>query len=749
MAILRSQKSAPDGGAEGLPRTWQARYRRTVIIVWLAVAAAAAPFAARVSTHLTGGGFNAPHSASARVTSAIDQGYPGITPAPLGIVLSPTGAARAGDTLAAIHSVQQAISRDAGVSLPRAAERQAAADARARPRDPVVLQLRSRLDDQQAIDAASRLRRQFGVSGSRAGLLEGGRVSVGVIGQGALWAAMQDLSAKAATQSELKGFPVIAIVLFLVFGCIGATLLPLILGAGAVAVTSAILFGVSLITEISIFASDVTAMIGIGVAVDYSLFVLVRYREAMAQGAGHHEAIAVALRTSGRAVFFSGLTVVLSLLTVYRIDDAALRSLALGAIVVVTVAVLAAATLLPALMAVLGPRWLRPGRVHGYLTRRARRRPAGSPDPAGSAFWERWATAVMRRPVPCLIGSVGILALLAIPALHLNMRSNAESQLPATDAAVVSARTAARVLGPGAASPVQVLVTYPRGAASAAQRRALVGAVQTILAASPEVAATSRPISSSDGRSSVIEATLKVDPESVQAHNTVRALRTALGRIRAGSGQVLVGGNTASLVDFDHLVASSILWMFGLILVLAYAVLFVLLRSVILPIKAICMNLLSVGASYGALVAVFQWGWLGFLHLPQAPSIDTIVPPLVLVVAFGLSMDYEVFLLTRIRERYKQTGDTAEAVRHALARSATPISSAALIMVAVFLAFVTSGMPTIQRLGFALAIAIALDATVVRLVLVPAAMTVLGRWNWWLPEPVGRALPRQPKHRAV
>jgi uncharacterized membrane protein YdfJ with MMPL/SSD domain len=719
---------------------WPIRLRRAVILVWAVAIIAAAPFAARGAAHLTGGGFSAPDSTSAQVTSAIQDSYPGITEAPLGIVLRPTAAARPADLPLAIQSARGIISSDAGISLPAAAVLRARAQAASAPKTAVVLLLQSRLGDQQAIDMAAKLRRQLGVSGSRQGTLADGRVTAGVIGQGALWAAMQDLSKQAATQSELKGFPIIAIVLFLVFGCLGATLLPLVLGAAAVAVTTAILFGLSLVMEISLFASDVTSMIGIGVAVDYSLFVLVRYREAMASGAGHERAIATSLRTSGRAVIFSGLTVVLSLLTIYRIDDAALRSLALGAIVVVAVAVLAAGTLLPALMAVLGPRWLRPGRVHAHLTRRRR----GAP--SAGRFWERWAAGVMRRPALCLTASAAILIVLAIPATRLVMRSNAEAQLPASDAAVTAAQTAGDRLGPGASGPVYVLIRYQRGTASAPANRALVTSVAATLARSPRVLYVSPPATGADARDSILTAVLTVDPEGAVARDTVRALRTTLAA--DGGGQVLVGGNTASLIDFDNLVTSSVPWIFGLILILAFVVLLVLLRSVVLPLKAICMNLLSVGAAYGALVAVFQWGWLSFLHLPRAPAIDTIVPPLVLVVAFGLSMDYEVFLLTRIRERYEQTGDTSGAVRYALARSATPISSAALIMVAVFLAFVSSGMPTIQRLGFALAIAIALDATIVRLVLVPAAMTVLGRWNWWLPRGLDRVLARLPGHGA-
>jgi uncharacterized membrane protein YdfJ with MMPL/SSD domain len=236
----------------------------------------------------------------------------------------------------------------------------------------------------------------------------------------------------------------------------------------------------------------------------------------------------------------------------------------------------------------------------------------------------------------------------------------------------------------------------------------------------------------------------ELDPESRQAKAMVDRLRADAGA-RAGLARVAevdVGGATASVTDFGDLVAGS-LWKIALfVLAFSYFVLFVLLRSLLLPLKAILMNLLSVGAAYGVLVAVFQWGWIdGFLGFESLGYINTMTPPLVLAIVFGLSMDYEVFLLSRIRERYEATGDTPKAVAEGLARSAATISSAALIMVAVFAVFAGTGVPSIKEIGVGLAVAIALDATLVRLVLVPATMEIMGRWNWWLPKPIARILP--------
>ena len=344
----------------------------------------------------------------------------------------------------------------------------------------------------------------------------------------------------------------------------------------------------------------------------------------------------------------------------------------------------------------------------------------------------------MRRPVLCALGSGLALVVMAVPAMKLEMRNDAAAQLPAANEALQARRAAADAIGEGGTGPVYVLLRYASGSASAPASLAVLDSVTTALRDEALVRTVAPDVTGDDGRSSIVPVVLSVDPESQQARDEIAALRDRLPRVAGDAAAVSVGGVTASLTDFDRLISSSFLSIVGLILALAFVVLFLLLRSVVLPLKAICMNLLAVAAAYGALVAVFQWGWLDVLGLPKAPAIDTVTPTLVLAVAFGLSMDYEVFLLSRIRERYEATGDTTRAVAEALATSAAPISSAALIMVAVFVAFVSAGMPTVQRIGFAMAVVIALDATLVRLVLVPAAMRLLGRWNWWLPGPMAR-----------
>jgi RND superfamily putative drug exporter len=267
--------------------------------------------------------------------------------------------------------------------------------------------------------------------------------------------------------------------------------------------------------------------------------------------------------------------------------------------------------------------------------------------------------------------------------------------------------------------------------------------VRTVIAGDPSVAGIASAVRSRDAREVLIDAVPKVDGESAAAKSLVARLRRELPAVAAGRASIVVGGTTAAQKDFNTLVSGSMWKILLFVLGLSYAVLLVLLRSVVLPLKAVAMNLLSVGAAYGVLVAVFQWGWGASLLGVQAPGhLDTLTPPLVLAVVFGLSMDYEVFLLTRIRERWQATGDSRLAVAQGLASSARTITSAALIMTCVFLVFVGTSVPSIEELGLGNAVAILVDATLVRLVLVPATMELLGDWNWWLPKPLARALPK-------
>jgi uncharacterized membrane protein YdfJ with MMPL/SSD domain len=692
------------------------RRRRLVVVgVWLAVVAAAVPLAMRQGDNLTGGGYQVPGSGSQRVEATLGREFDAGAHATLAAVLVPARGARADDLRAALGEVQRAAGAAPDVALSTGARGGALAQLRRDGVRPLIVPLAVGVPESDAPDVAKDLRDRL-----RLGRRGGAPVALHLIGQGALWAGLQDLTKKDLATAESAGFPIVALILVVVFGSAAAAALPLTLGFVSVLITGALIYLLSTVTEMSIFVTNMASMVGIGVAVDYSLFVLARYRAEVRAGREPEAARATALSTSGVAVTFSGLTVIVSLAGLWMVHATAIRSMALGAILVVTVSVLAAATLLPALISLLGHRGYVRGRVFVALelVRRswARRRP-GSTRPGASprpSFWTRWANAVMRRPAAALAAGALVLTLAAVPATWLTTTDGALRQFPPDNETRQGFEAARALAGPGATTPIRVVA--PRNEAAA---------VTAALRRDSEVARVAPPAPSRDGARVLVSGVAHHDGESAQAKALVTRLR---GELPSG---VQVGGTSAALLDFKHLVDGS-MWKIALfVLGLSYVVLLALLRSAVLPLKAVAMNLLSVGAAYGVLSLVFG-------------HVETITPPLVLTVVFGLSMDYEVFLLSNIRERWRATGDTRRAVGEGLTSSAKTITSAALIMAAVFAVFTLTGVPSIQQIGLGCAVAIALDATIVRLVLVPAAMELLGRWNWWLPGPLARLLPSTP-----
>ena len=719
------------------------RRRRLFLGAWALIVLAALPFAARQSDHLTGGGFDVPGSQSVAVQRAVERDFAHAQGTTLAAVLVPRANATEPELRAALARVGTVAARVDQVALAPTARAAALRQLAAGGPRTLVVPLATRVSDSDAIDVAIHLRTQLGIADQQAGA----PVAFHLVGQGALWAGMQDLSKQDLAQAESIGFPIVLLILLAVFGSLVAALMPVALGFVAVIVTGALIYALSLVTGMSVFVTNMASMIGIGVAVDYSLFVLARYREEIAAGRAPDDARAIALATSGVAVAFSGMTVIVSLAGLFIVDTMSVRSMALGAILVVAVSVLAATTLLPALIGLAGRRAWEPGRVVQPLTarlargvRRAARalpRRSGDGAPAAAAlaqgaFWARWTGAVMRRPVLAAAGSALVLLALALPALQLQMRNGALQQFPAGNETRVGFDAAAKVVGAGATSPVEVVAP-----------RAALAQVQRSVARDPEIVRTLPPLTSRDGAQVLVRGIPRHDGESGPARALVQRLRAELPQ------GALVGGSPSFGKDFADRIAGSMPLIALFVLALSYVVLLLLLRSVVLPLKAVLMNLLSVGAAYGVLVAVFQLGWVdGFLGFHSNGYVDALTPPLVLAIVFGLSMDYEVFLLSRIRERWAATGDSRTAVAEGLQASAKTITSAALIMSCVFAVFVLTGVPSIQQLGVGCAVAIALDATLVRLVLVPAAMELLGDWNWWLPRPLARVLPEVAVERA-
>jgi uncharacterized membrane protein YdfJ with MMPL/SSD domain len=665
--------------------------RRLVIGTWACLIVALAWFSLHQSDRLSSGGFEIPGSQAARADAAL-RDFPGFSSATYSIVVS--GAKRA--------NVEQRVGRARAIAARDRDIRVGPAHRYERGRA-VLLPLAYVGKSDGAIDTATRLRDVLveTTPGTKTRL----------IGAPASWSEFHELSKRQLAISEAIGMPLILAILLIGFGTLLAATAPLALGFASVFVTGALIYALSRVVPMSIFVTNMTSMIGIGVAVDYSVFIVSRFRRELNSGAEVDEALRRALRTSGAAVVFSGTTVVASLAALYIIDANAVRSMATGAILVVGVSVVASLTLLPALVGVAGAR----------IERFRVSLPWRTSEEGDVRFWRRWTERVMSRPLTALAAAAALMTLVAAPAFSLQTYNRGLEELPKDSEVRAATEEVQRFAGPGITGPVHVI---DRSGGSGQALSGRLRAVRGVAFVGPVVrGAGSGPM--------LIDAILDTDPESIPA-------RATYDRIRAVAPNAIVGGATAFDLAVEDAVFGGLWGMLALLLAISYVVLLIVLRSVLLPLKAIVMNLLSVGAAYGVLVAVFQWGWFDWVGFDSPGYVATIVPPLLLAITVGLSTDYEIFLLTRIREHYVRGGDGTRAVANGLADSARVITSAALIMVAVFAAFAIAGSPTLRELGIGLAVAIALDATVVRLVMVPAAMRLLGDWNWWLPRPVAR-----------
>ncbi|HEU0249725.1 MAG TPA: MMPL family transporter, partial [Solirubrobacteraceae bacterium] len=446
---------------------WLRSHRTLVLLTWLALLVLALPFAAKQSDHLSGGGYAIPGSGSQKLFERLPQVQPGAENARLAIVLVPASGATGSTAMqAALNRARSEIASVHDVSLSPAARLSATHQIAAAGihQRPLVIPLDASVSEENAINLAVELRKQLGLDSA-----QNGAVATHLVGQSALWAGLQDLSKKDLATAERSGFPIVALILIAVFGSLVAAMLPLALGATSVLITGAIIYWLSQATEMSVFVTNMASMIGIGVAVDYSLFVLARYRQEVGAGASSEQARATALATSGVAVVFSAATVVTALLGLYLVHATAIRSLALGAIIVVTISVLAASTLLPCLISLLGERTNGQGRVFARFTQaghslRQRLRPAATTatNEGGAeqrrGFWERWTATITRRPALVAATAAAAMIALALPALKMHTADGALRQFPQGNETRVGFEAAASVSGRGASTPLEVLV---------------------------------------------------------------------------------------------------------------------------------------------------------------------------------------------------------------------------------------------------------------------------------------------------
>ncbi len=704
------------------------RFRWAVFVVWLLLLVPAVYLAMTQSGHLTGGGFEVAGSQSLYVQEELEGQFPDQGASPLALVAAPRADASYADMDAAVAHLERLAGEVPSVKVvpnPQQPPPQ--------PDRPYVVTLQLDFNNTGAVDVAKQLRQKVGIHDDQPGEVAGGKVKLYVIGQGALGAAATSATKHDIAQAEQWNLPIVLIVLLAVFGSLAAAAMPLVLGICTVAVTMGLVYLLSMYTTMSVFVTSTVSMFGIALAIDYSLFILMRFREELRAGREPEQAADAAMATSGLAVVLSGLTVIASVTGIYLINTPVLVSMATGAILAVAVAVLTSTTLTPAVLATFG----RAAAKRSWLLHWSRR-----PETTQSRFWTRWTGWVMRRPWLSALGATVLLLALAAPAFSMVLGNSMQRQFDPTHEIRGGVNAAADALGPGALGPVRVLVTFPDGnSASAPAKEPLLQQVQQRMAQAPNVVTVQPAVFGNDYRSALVSAVLSVDPEDMAARQSVDWMRAQLPPVVGGDAKISVGGPTALIKDFDDRVSKTQPAVFGFVALIAFLMLLVSIRSVFLAFKGVVMTVLSVAAAYGSLVVVFQWGWLADLGFRPIASLDSTIPPLVLAMTFGLSMDYEIFLLTRIRERFLQTNNTRDAVAYGVSTSARTITSAALIMIAVFIGFAFAGMPLVAQLGVACAVAIAVDATVVRLILVPALMAMFDEWNWWLPRWLDRILP--------
>lgn len=529
--------------------------------------------------------------------------------------------------------------------------------------------------------------------------------------------------------SEVIGLIAAMIVLLLAFGSLYAMVVPILTALFALA------FGLSTVGLLSAWipigtsAPVVAAMIGLGVGIDYALLIVTRHREGMFTGHEPAESITIAVGTAGRSVLVAGSTVMVALLSLFLIGIPFVSALGLASAITVAATMLAAVTLLPALLAVFG----------GKLDRlRIRTLRFDHADDQGSG-WHRWTRRIQRRPWPYLVSATVVLLILAAPLLSIRLGTSDGGSAPSDSTARRSYDIVAEEFGPGWTGPLLVTAEYPT-ATSPTQAQAWLDELRTDLAGTPGVASVPSATLNPAGTAGIVNVVPIGSPQDASTEDLVHRLRTDV--LPQAEGVTHVGGATATAVDLADRLADRMLWFIGFVVLLSMALLLVEFRSVFIPIKAAAMNLLSVGAAYGVVVAVFQWGWFADL-LGTAPGpIESFAPMMLFAVLFGLSMDYEVFLLSRVREEFRRTDDAGASVANGVAATARVITAAASVMVVVFLSFLLNDQRVVNLFGFGLAVAIAIDATLVRLVLVPAAMALADRRAWWIPQRLDRWLPR-------
>ncbi len=729
--------SAPTAGTQGVaapaPRgfarlgAFTVARRRTILVVALLFVVIAGAVGGGVIARLSSGWFDDPGSASAtaarELSDRFDAGPSDIVVVAGGVdgasVDSPVVAA-AGQALAARLAAESGVRDVASYwSAPNDAMRST---------DGTLALVTARMVESG--DAAQK--RAGDIAKELAGNSPDGVLSVRVSGAPVVFSEVGSTIEKDLQRAESIAIPVTMLLMLLVFGALVASGLPAVIGAIAVLGSFLALFITTQVTSVSIFAINLVTALGIGLGIDYALFIVTRFREELAKGREPHEAVIRTVATAGRTVVFSGITVAIALAALLVFPQFFLRSFAYAGIATTALAVVAAVVVLPALLAVLGTR------VNRFRVLR------GSMEVTDHGFWYRLSRFVMARPWPILIGGVALLVALGLPFFRVTFGQTDDRVLPASAQAAQAGQLLRDKFDSRESDPLTVVA--PSSTASArvvsayAEQLSTVSGVTRVDASTgsyakgsqvtPATPASTR-FTATTGDGTWLSVVVDVEPYS----NAGKQVVTDLRAVQSPLGTTYVGGSAAVFADSQDAMGSRLPWAVGIIAVATFILLFLFTGSVVLPLKALVMNTLSLSATFGAMVWVFQEGhlsqWLG--NFTVTGELDTSMPILMFCIAFGLSMDYEVFLLSRIKEEYDRTGDNAAAVALGMQRTGRLVTSAAGLMAIVFIAFATSGVTIIKMLGVGVALAVLVDATIVRGLLVPAFMRIAGDANWWAP----------------
>jgi RND superfamily putative drug exporter len=749
---------------EALAR-WVTRYAGWIVAVVVVVLVLCGLYSAHLSSRLSGGGWTVPGSEEARAELAQDAGFVGRgSSSVMLLVHDDRFSAPSTEFDQRVAGVIQQITADPRLQIrshtgwsslpPPQRDEFLGRDART-----TLTTLELGIDDGTAKRVLPEVERGF----SR---FDAAGLRVYLVGQAAAFAATTEVGTAALTRVELLLLPLVVAILMILYRSAAAALISLAVSVTAIVVAMGVLTWLAGVVELNVVVQSIATMLGLGVSVDYSLIMIRRFIDELS-GSDRVTALTNTMRTAGRTVAASGTTIAAALATLLIIDMPVIRSIAVAAIIVMVAAIVACLVVLPAVLYLLGAR-VAAWRVPWLASTRER----------GRRRWGRLARVIMARPVAALAITSAALLALAAPALGLQTASGDASVLPRSSPVREGYDLVEEQYGKGAIEPILVVIEADQPF-SGANDFARVAAMTNDFRQLDHVARVASPIS-------VLEAVMPADPFAalepanfqrlpantrtmidqfvsadrksiaIDVFSNERAgdseVTTLLEKIRAGATsnaapgwQVSVGGLAAVLFSATQHISHAAPIVIATMLAVIYLLLVFTFRSVLLPLKAIVLNLLSVGAAIGAVVVVFQHGFLaGVLGIESVGPIQTFVPILLVAVLFSLSTDYEVFLLSRVRERSERTGDNTESVVYGVVETAPLISGAAMLMVTIFLAFLIVPLVNVQQLGFATAVAIAIDATIVRLVMVPAAMRLMGRWNWWLPR---RMTPYRGRHR--